>query len=358
MKFSSFTFSMTTDCNYECLYCYQKKAKDYLEVDTAKKAIDFFSPYMLPDCSINFYGGEPLLAFDRMKETVAYLKNKSDETEKQFEYSITTNGSLIDEDVLRFLDENQFTVLLSFDGLAQEMERKKGSFAPLVSVMQKILRCSSAAIETNSVFTKRTVPYLSESIRFIVESGVPSVNLSVSSLSSWDDYSLEKLEEEMSNLRKYCVSFYRKTGNIPVVEFRPSPKPCIFGCLAGKDRMALSPDGKLWGCCLFLDYFNSRKDTRNFMKYCFGSLSSFVKNHERIYPSYLDNYAYLGMDHFSTPEGFCALCDELEDCAVCPVETLFAGSIMRKIPSWICQIRKITRKEKRQFLKEIQRDSA
>lgn len=349
---------MTTDCNYDCLYCYQKRAKEYLDVDTAMMAIDFFFPYLLADCSINFYGGEPLLALNQMKEVIGYLKNKSDETGKQFEYSITTNGSLIDDDVLRFLDENHFTVLLSFDGLAQELERKKGSFTPIVSVMQKILGLSHVTLETNSVFTNRTVPYLSESIRFIVDSNVPSVNLSISSLLPWDDDSLGKLEEEISILRKYCVSFFLRTGGIPVTEFRPSPRPGVFGCLAGKDRMALSPDGKLWGCCLFSDYFNTRKDKGDFMKYCFGSLPSFVKNHERLYPSCLDNYAYLGMDHFSTPEGFCALCDELEDCVVCPVEALFAGSIMRKIPPWICQIRKIMRKEKRQFLKEIQRDSA
>ncbi len=346
---------MTTDCNYDCAYCYQKKADEYLDINTAKRAVDFFSPYLLPGCSINFYGGEPMLAFGQIKEIVWYLKDQSDE--KQFEYSITTNGSLVDDDVLRFLEENQFTVLLSFDGMAQEIERKEGSFDSTLAVMQKILKCSHVTLETNSVFTDKTVPCLSESIRFIVESGVPSANLSLSALSLWNGHSLRELEKEMSFLREFCVSFYRKTGNIPVTEFRPNAERCVFGCFAGKDRMALSPDGKLWGCCLFLDYFNSRKNAKNFMKYCFGDLDSFIRNHHELYPSCLDRYACLGMENFSTREGFCAFCDELEECVVCPVEALFAGSVMRRIPYRICQIRKIMRRERRQFQKEIQWDS-
>lgn len=346
--------TVTDDCNFNCSYCYQKKDKTYLDITTAKNAVDFFLPFFTQECFINFYGGEPLLAFEQIKEIVSYIQHRNRSSKKKIEYSITSNGSHINKGVLQFLNQNKFNFLLSFDGLAQDVARKKGSFDHTCSSLEKLLECPDIDLETNSVFTSKTVGYLSRSIQFIVESGVPTVNLSLSNLPSWDKSALSRLKEEMSSLREYSLSFYRRTGDIPVTNLKKNSRKGVFGCFAGKDRMALSPDGSLWGCCFFSDYFRNKEKTKENLMYCFESLDSFVDNHEQVYPKILKNYSNLRMEYFFTSDNFCMLCEEMKDCVVCPVDAAFASSIIGKIPYWICQVRRILREEKLNFLRDLE----
>jgi sulfatase maturation enzyme AslB (radical SAM superfamily) len=341
MEFSSFTFVMTDDCNLNCSYCYQKRGKTYLDTGTAKNAVDFFYPFFTQDCFVNFYGGEPLLAFEKIEEIIDYIQRKDNDSKKALQYSITTNGSLLEDDVLQFFNKNKFLVLLSFNDSALSL--------------QKLLKYPDIRLETNSVFTAKTIKNLSRYIKFIIKSGTPTVNLSFSSLRPWSKSALLCLRKELTSLREFCLHHYEKTGAIPVANFRENSTHRVFGCFAGRDRMDLSPDGSLWGCCLFSDYFNKTQKTKEYLKFCFGSLESFVNNHERIYPEILNNYSNLQMDYFYTSKNVCMLCDEMKECVVCPIDAALGGQIIGKIPDWVCQIRKISREEKRNFLRDLKR---
>jgi sulfatase maturation enzyme AslB (radical SAM superfamily) len=353
MDFSSFTFILTSDCNYDCSYCYQRKDGKYLDLTTAKKAVEFFLPVLSEECSINFYGGEPLLAADEIREIVNFIQDKNKRLQKKISYSISTNGSLLNDDILPFLNRNKFTVLLSFDGLAQDVSRKKRSFAQISFVLKNLLQCSDIELETNSVFTADTVEYLYPSMRFIVDSGVQNADISLSNHLPWDKSALSRLEKELSKIRRFLFSSYKKTGAVPVSNFLKTPRGGVFGCFAGKDRMALSPDGRLWGCCLFYDFYMNTEN-QDYLRYCFGSLDSFIKNHEKVYPKILAAYADLHMKNFVTSREFCALCEAVDDCVVCPVDAAFASSIIGKISEWDCQIRRIVRKEKARFFQALE----
>jgi len=355
MEFSGFTFIVTEECNFSCSYCHQIKGKKRISLSTIEKALDFFFPFLSEECYINFYGGEPLLAFDRIKHAVSTIQEKNKRLKKHVQYSMTTNGSLINQDILRFLNEHKFLLLLSFDGLAQDVSKKSGSFERIVSIIRKTLKYPDIDLETNSVFTPATVRYLSRSIQFIGELGVPNIDLSLDKISPWDSSSLRQLEKELRILREFLLSSYEDTESIPLVDFRSRPKKDIFCCFAGKDRMAITPDGELWGCCLFPDFFKGKEQTTDYKKYCFGDLDSFVENHGTAYPEILSNFSTLRTDHFFTPKISCILCDDLEECGVCPLDTVFSGSITKKIPLWICEIKKIFRNEKRLLWKELEK---
>jgi sulfatase maturation enzyme AslB (radical SAM superfamily) len=355
MKFSDFTFIMTNDCNFECSYCYQKKGKDYLDAATARKAADFFLPLLADECFVNFYGGEPLLSIERIKEVVSFIQHKNRALRKKIHFSITSNGSLITEDVLEFLDHNHFTFVLSFDGLAQDVSRKKGSFDYLCSNIRKLLDRPRINLETNSVFTSQTVGFLSESIQFIVGSGVGNVNLSFSNLPPWNGSELSQLKREMASLRIFSLSVNRETGEIPIMNLRRIPSKGIFSCSAGKERMALSPDGCLWGCCFFFDFYRCNSQKRENRKYCFGDADSYVKNHEKVYPRVLKNYSDFRMEYFFTSKKCCASCKDIMDCVICPVDAALGGAILGKIPDWLCRIKKTLREERHLFLKQLER---
>jgi len=327
-------------------------------------------PNLTKNYYINFYGGEPLLSFSLIKETVSFLKNKNKELKKRVHYTITTNGSLLTDEILQFLSEHKFSVELSFDGIAQDILRKKGSFKAISSKIGELLNHPDIGLEVNSVFTPVSVGYLSESIKSIMELGVPNIRVSFSSIEFWSRGALLGLEEEMAKLRKIVISHYKKEENIPVVNFRDAHEKGIFYCAAGKDRLAIATDGEIWGCYLFPDYFKGMVRAEDewrggskgepglgigpsdYKKFCFGSLENFIKNHRKIYPRILRNYSKLSMDNYSTSKMECFLCEELESCAVCPVNAAFSGDRLGKIPDHICKINKIKIREKEKFKKE------
>jgi hypothetical protein len=245
--------------------------------------------------------------------------------------------------------------VLSFDGLAQDVLRKKGSFKKIVSIIEEILNCPDINLEINSVFTPRTVDYISDSIKFIMDLGVPDIHFSLSMIKPWNQASLQKLENEMMKLVKILVSNFKRKSNIPVIDFREESGKGIFCCAAGKNRMAITPDEEIWGCFLFPDYFKGKEHSLEYQEFYFGALDDFIENHKNMYPRILSNYVRLSMDNFSTSRLECFLCPELENCAVCPINASFSGHSLGKIPSYLCKIQKMKIKEKENFRREIQK---
>ncbi|UCC41741.1 MAG: hypothetical protein JSV96_05270 [Candidatus Aminicenantes bacterium] len=330
---------------------------------------------MTKNYHINFYGGEPLLSFNLIKETIAFLKNKNKELKKKVNYTITTNGSLLTEEILQFLSEYKFSVELSFDGLSQDILRKKDSFKEIAKKIGELLNHKNIGLEVNSVFTPDSVGHLSESVKIIRDLGVPNIRVSFSTIKHWNRVTLLRLEKETAKLRKIVIDHYRKEGNIPVVNFRDLHKKGVFYCTAGKDRLALATDGEIWGCYLFSDYYERTVDkdrkyakgvrakreekgrtelrSRDYKRFSFGSLENFKRNYRTSYPRIMRNYGELSMDNFSTPKMKCFLCDKLENCGACPINAAFSGVRLGEIPSHICEIQKINIREKEKFKKEI-----
>jgi len=117
--------------------------------------------------------------------------------------------------------------------------------------------------------------------------------------------------------------------------------------------MALTPYGNIWGCYLFADYFQEKEKTSEYLKYYFGTLDFFRKNHKIVYPKILSNYSKLRTDYFWTSEKLCMLCDNLKECRICPMDAAFSGSIIGKVTQWTCQINKILLKEKKVLWQKI-----
>jgi sulfatase maturation enzyme AslB (radical SAM superfamily) len=343
---------MTDDCNFNCPYCYQDKGNTYIDNSAIKKAIDFFFPFLKKRCYINFYGGEPLLALNQILFAIDYFQSMNKRERKNIIFSMTTNGSLISDEILDILSQNKFSLLLSFDGIVQEVSRKKGTFDKITAILKKTMRFPQIDLETNSVFTPTTIQNLSDSIISIVEMGVPNVSLALSQTAIWDFSSLSHFEKELDALAEYLLSFYKRKGHIPVVNFRKDYTKAVFACHAAKDRLAMTADGNLWGCHLFADVYGRKQDTEDYAKYCFGDLDSFIKNHEDTYAKISANYSGLRMDRFHTANERCIDCSELEDCRVCPMDNLMQGSEIEKVPGWACEQKKIMREVKKKLWKD------
>jgi sulfatase maturation enzyme AslB (radical SAM superfamily) len=350
----------------------QKKEKKYMRRATIKTAVDFFYPFLKGDkIYISFYGGEPLLAYDKIIYAVQLLQEKNKTGNKNIEFSLTTNGSLITDEMLEFFDSNRFGLMLSFDGLAQDKGRKKETLEQMVQVMKRIRAHPGIDFEINSVFTPVTITNLTESLRFMIELDRSEITLNFSTLEEWNPPDLDALRTELKRLSDFLLSYYKEKGTIPVKNFQVTGtlveadtakemKRGIFRCNAGQDRLALTPEGKLWGCYVFHDYFKTRGNHPEYADYYFGTLAEFIDKHHTHYPEVLANYSELRQDLFQVKKdkgeekGFCFLCSYVDGCVVCPVNAAYSSESMGVISCRTCELKKIQRDAQTSFHEQLQ----
>lgn len=142
--FSNMTLFVAQGCNLRCTYCYGDGGsyhdEGYMDFTTAKRAIDYFVEQSAQnDLYVTFFGGEPLINFELIKKVTDYVRKIENTTDKRFFLSMTTNGTLIDEEKRKFILENKINTQISFDGIerVQNANRfyadKRGSYADVLN---------------------------------------------------------------------------------------------------------------------------------------------------------------------------------------------------------------------------------
>jgi len=355
MKLANLSLIVTDDCNFNCSYCIQKKQKNYMSRDIIEQAVDFFYPFFIDDdeVCVVFYGGEPLLAFEQIEYAVSLIRGKNKTGKKKIVFSLASNGSSITGEILRFLNEHGFSVLLSYDGLAQERNRRPGTMLPMQKLIGRFLDPVYAGIEfsTNSVFTPATVSRLSDSLRHIVELGVPEVEFNLNIMEPWNRAALTMLEKELKKLSEYLLFVYKEKGIIPVVNYqeaKSSPGKGFF-CSAGRDRISVSPGGDVHGCFVFYDYLLDKEESEDHNNYNFGKLDHLIEHFDSLYPAVIENYKTLRQSSFFTDSRFCFLCADVKECRICPVTAAYPTSFIGKIPPWVCDLNRLRNRERKKF---------
>ena len=353
MSLSDLVLFITEDCNFDCKYCYHIMGKSVMSRELIKDSLDFFLEYLEESHTIHFLGGEPLLEFDLIKETIEHIEKKNKSLKKTATPALTTNGSLLTEKILEYMNAHHFKMGISFDGLPQNRSRKKGSFEHLVPIIKKTITYPDINFDTSSVFSPETVGELSESMKFILDLGVDRTEFSLATNTPWDAKTLNTFQKELAKLRKIVLEYHKKTGNIPIPFFEEKEKKGIWQCSAGDSLLTITPDGNIWGCALFHEYFKDKKNSKEFNEFCFGNFYDFKKNHKDKYGDILLNYGRFSMDDFRTADSWCMKCQEVEKCRICPVMPAFNGTPLGIVPDYECRISKIQIREKEKFQKEL-----
>jgi uncharacterized protein len=338
-KISSLTLVLTERCNFSCSYCPQQKGKKTLKIGDITAFLDFLKPRLAKEVWLGFYGGEPLLAWPLVEKTVDYADKNF---KKKFRFTLTTNGSLLKKEHILFFKENRFELVLSYDGLAQA-RRDPGSIVAVEKALADLKELYPEGYTINSVFTPATVSLLSASIENLMEQGHRQLQYSLDLSVPWRDNDLAALENQLQQLANICRDHMRKTGIMPLENFKDSGKKGVFACFAGRDRLALLPDNSVWGCYLFYDLLGHDPGHPDYKKYCFGELPVF-RGSKAKGKAVAANYLDLRQDYFFTvKKELCSLCPELEHCGVCPVVAALATSQLGVIPAWTCRVKRAMR---------------
>jgi uncharacterized protein len=162
--------NITNQCNLACTYCYEYSddrisqtagKKKYMSSDVAEASVDMLlaESASRPNIHVTFFGGETLLNFPVMRTTVAYAKRRAAESGKQIEFSLTTNATLLTEEIIEFLSEHKIGVTVSIDGdrelndSQRVFKNGKGSYDVIVPNIKKLLKRH----RTNSIGARVTL---------------------------------------------------------------------------------------------------------------------------------------------------------------------------------------------------------
>ena len=263
-------------CNMTCSYCFAgsgeyRGAGTLMPLETGKRAIDFLVENSGGNrtLDVDFFGGEPLLNMGVVKGIVGYARSIERESGNRFRFTLTTNGLLIDDDIIDFANKEMHNVVLSLDGLPETNDRFRrlrdggGSYADIVPKFKKLVEARRGrGYYIRGTFTNRNLEF-TEDILHTADLGF--TELSMEPVVSKPDapYGLtmddlpvlfmqyEKLAAEMLKREKEGrgFAFYHYKLDL-------TGGPCIHkrlaGCGVGTEYLAVTPDGELYPCHQFV----------------------------------------------------------------------------------------------------------
>lgn len=265
---------MTRECTLKCQYCYvEHKSDSFMKKETAFKAADLFIKENSERAKFSFFGGEPLLQFDLIKEITGYVTGKA--AEKGFEplLSIATNGTLINDEVLNFLEKYKFRVELSLDGdeLSHNLNRPMRSGGnSYKSVVKNIpaLQKRAGHLAVVGVISPQTVEHIAHNAKHVMDDlKVKSYLMVADYTAPWTEADLSKVLDQFLDLEEWYIKKSRKGDNFYFSAFdahiaahiKGGFKPGDF-CDVGRKICAVGEDGRIFPCVRFAGKPEKAKD--------------------------------------------------------------------------------------------------
>lgn len=261
------------DCNLRCKYCFASTGdfgtgRLIMDFETAKHAIDFVveKSGTRRNIEVDFFGGEPLMAMDTVKKCVEYARSIEDEKGKNFRFTITTNGVLLDDENIEYINREMSNCVLSLDGRREINDRNrltvngKGSYDMIVPRFKKLIDARDKSLDyyVRGTFTRDNLDFAAD-VLHIADLGIDSISVEPVVASSDAPYCLreEDLPEIFEEYKKLAaVMTQRKDFSFFHFNVDLSQGPCVIkrlrGCGAGSEYVAVTPEGNIYPCHQFV----------------------------------------------------------------------------------------------------------
>ncbi len=263
-------------CNLNCSYCFARQGqyqgeRALMTFEVGKQALDFLIAHSgnRVNLEVDFFGGEPLMVWDTIKQLVAYAREQEPIHNKKFRFTLTTNGMLIDDDVIEFSNREMHNVVLSLDGRKEVHDHLRktvggeGSYEMILPKFKRFVeKRGGQGYYMRGTFTHNNVDFTND-IFHMADMGFKELSMEPVVCDPSDPYALTeedlpKLFEQYEILAKEMVR-RKKAGNgfefyhyILDLENGPCVYKRITGCGSGTEYMAVTPWGELFPCHQFV----------------------------------------------------------------------------------------------------------
>ncbi len=264
------------DCNLKCQYCFAAQGdfdgeKLLMPLEVGKKAIDFLINQAgnRKNLEIDFFGGEPLMNLPVVKELVNYGNELGQKYDKVIKYTITTNGVLLDDQSRHYLNETMENIVLSLDGrkVVNDRMRKtindQGSFDVIIENIKEMAKLRKNRDHyIRGTYTHYNLDF-SKDVAFMVEQGFKSI--SVEPVVAAPEFAYALTEDDLPLLKDeydaLALTYLKRGKKGPDYNFfhfnvELDQGPCAYkrlsGCGAGRDYVAVTPEGDIYPCHQFV----------------------------------------------------------------------------------------------------------
>lgn len=263
------------DCNLRCRYCFADEgayhsAREFMSEETAKKAIDFLieNSGNRKVLEVDFFGGEPLMCLDTIKNVVYYAKEKAAARGKKFLFTTTTNALLLNEEAIEFFNAEMENVVLSLDGRKQVHDaiRKtvngKGSYDFVINNIKNFVKSrGDKHYYVRGTFTAKNLDF-SKDVLFLADNGFDSISMEpvvtdIDDLAIKEEHIPEILKEYERLCDEYLERYARGEGfnffhfNVDL-EGGPCLSKRVSACGAGNEYFSVAPNGDIYPCHQFV----------------------------------------------------------------------------------------------------------
>ena len=264
------------DCNLACKYCFAEEGEYHgrralMSYETGKQALDFLiaNSGSRRNLEVDFFGGEPLMNWDVVKQLVAYGREQEKLHDKHFRFTLTTNGVLLNDEIMEFANKEMDNVVLSIDGRKEVHDRMRpfrkgaGSYDLIVPKFQKF----AESRHQDKYYVRGTYTHFntdfSKDVLHYADLGFKQMSMEPVVASPEDDYAireedLPRILEEYDKLADAYLE-YRKAGkgfNFFHFNIDLTQSPCVAkrlsGCGSGTEYLAVTPWGDFYPCHQFV----------------------------------------------------------------------------------------------------------
>lgn len=275
LNMSNIVLQVANDCNLNCKYCYgaggtYNRVRELMTFETAKKAIDYFvansgSRKLL---YVIFFGGEPLLNFTLIKQVIHYCESMEEKIEKQFRYSMTTNGTILTDEIADYIKKYNITVMLSMDGPKEIQDAYRcyangnGSYEVIEKNIERFKELRGGHLTVRSTICGPNIQ-MSSIRKALIDAGFTNVLMSLVDIDESSPLAITKNQKE-ELLRQYeilakefieDIKNHKSPNNrlfLEILEKLYYKHSTIRSCSAGLYGFAIGSDGNVYPCQRFM----------------------------------------------------------------------------------------------------------
>lgn len=277
-KIKAMCLHISHDCNLRCRYCFADcgefhRSRSLMTADVGRRALDFLIEHSggIKNLEVDFFGGEPLMNFDVVRELTLYGRELEQKHNKNIRFTMTTNGTLLNDEITAFLNEHMSNIVLSIDGRQETNDSMRpyidgsGTYSDILPKYKALVAGrGDKSYYVRGTFTRETMDF-TDDVLHLADCGFDQISIEPVVLAADNPLSLREEDlpaifAEYDRLTDAVIERTREGRPFNFFHFMVDldAGPCVYkrvkGCSSGSEYVAVTPEGDIYPCHQFVEH--------------------------------------------------------------------------------------------------------